>query len=188
MKKLSILLLLSTLLSFAKGQCIDAIITTTNDTIYGSLLDTANGIYTFDSYNYVFALPKDMVKEHIICIRQATKTDIFRMKHLDNLSSSDLLKYTPGFYLRKSTNNFYLGICLLAGGLTANTLGFTYFKDTKAEYPVFAVGSIAAAGGIFFLLRSFYFIDKTGKLLDFERSSIHLTPNQDGDLGIKLKF
>ncbi|MDD2622823.1 MAG: hypothetical protein WC142_07335 [Bacteroidales bacterium] len=188
MKKISILLLLFATLSLAKGQCIDAIITSSNDTIYGKLLDTANAIYTFDSYNYVFALSKDMVKEYILCIRQATKADILRMKQLDNLSGSDLFKHTPGYYLRKSTKNFYVGICLLAGGLTANTLGFTYFKNTKAETPVFAVGSIAAAGGIFFLLRSFYFIDKTGKLLDLERSSIYLVPNQNGDLEFKLKF
>lgn len=190
MKKIGLLIVFIYALVYVNGQCIDALISTSNDTIYGRLLDTSNNVYTFDSYNYVFAINKEMVKTYIPCFRQATKEDLLRMKHIDKLSGNDLLSYTPGYYLRKSTTNFYLGICMLAGGLTTNTLAFTYFQDNnpKAKYPLFAAGSVVTAGGLFFLLRSFYFVDKAGKLMDLERSSIYLEPTLDGHIGLKWKF
>lgn len=190
MKKIGLFIFFVCSFSFAKSQCIDAIITTSNDTIYGRLLDTTNEIYTFDSYNHVFAIHQNAVKEHIRCIRQATTEDLARFKQLDNLSDKDLQKNTPGYYLRKSTSNFYVGSCMLAGGLTINTLAFTYFNENypKSKYPLFALGSAATAGGIFFLLRSFYFIDKAGKLMDLDRSTIYLESNKDGHLSIKWKF
>lgn len=151
MKKIGFLLFFISSLLFVKGQCIDALISTSNDTIYGRLLDTSNNVYTFDSYNYVFAIPKDMVKTYIPCFRQASKEDLVRMKHLDKLSESDLLTYTPGYYLRKSTTNFYVGICLLSGGLAANNLALAYFHNNypKSEWAIFAAGTIASAGGLF---------------------------------------
>lgn len=190
MKTIGILLLFFISSFYVKAQCIDAIITTSNDTIFGRLLDSSNNIYTFDSYNYVFAMQKSMVKQFISCFRQSTKDDFLRFKQLDNLSENDLFKYTSGYYLRKSTTNFYLGICLLTTGLSANTLAFTYFDShyTKAKYPLFAAGSFAVAGGLFFLLRSFYFVDKAGKLMDLEHSTIYLEPTQDGYIGLKWKF
>jgi hypothetical protein len=190
MKKIGLLLVFIYSLVYVNGQCIDVLISTSNDTIYGRLLDTSNNVYTFDSYNYVFAIKKEMVKTYIPCYRQANKEDLLRMKHIDKLSGSDLLSYTPGYYLRKSTTNFYLGICLLSGGIAANNLALTYFHQNyeKSEWIVFAAGTIASAGGLFFLLRSFYFVDKAGKLMDLERSSIYLEPTPDGHIGLKWKF
>jgi hypothetical protein len=76
------------------------------------------------------------------------------------------------------------------GGIAANNLALTYFHNhyQKSEWIVFAAGTIASAGGLFFLLRSFYFVDKAGKLMDLERSSIYLEPTPDGHIGLKWKF
>ena len=91
MKKIGLLLFFIYALTYVNGQCIDLLITTSNDTIYGRLLDTSNNVYTFDSYNYVFAIKKEMVNIYMPCYRQATKEDLLRMKNIDKLSGGDLL-------------------------------------------------------------------------------------------------
>jgi hypothetical protein len=65
---------------------------------------------------------------------------------------------------------------------------FKNSSKTTQKWIIFSGGTVAVAGGIFFLLRSFYLIDKTGKLLDIERSSIYLEPTSDGKIGIIWKF
>ncbi len=174
-----------------KAQCIDAIVTTSGDTIFGMVLSVTDTSYTIDSYNFVISLRNDMVKDYIKCFRQATREDMARMKQLDYLTEKDLLKYTPGYYLRKASRNFYLGLSLdLAGGIAMGVSLASYKDASKStqKWIVFSAGTVAVAGGIFFLLRSFYLIDKTGKLLDMERSSIYLEPTQDGKIGVIWKF
>ena len=174
----------------AQQPCIDAIITTNNDTIKGMLIATTDTSYTIDNFNLVIALHKDMVKEHIPCYREVTRTDLSRMKNLDYLTEMDLYKNTPGFYLRKASRSFYLGLTMeVAGGLA---MGMAFVNDnpnkTTQKWAVFSGGTVIFAGGLFFLLRSFYLVDKAGKLLDLERSAIYLAPTKDGRIELRWSF
>jgi F0F1-type ATP synthase assembly protein I len=192
MKKICFIVALVTSLSWNSfSQCIDALITTKGDTIFGILVSSTDTTYIIDSYNFVISLHSDMIAEHIKCFREAAREDSIRMKQLDYLTEKDLLKYTPGYYLRKASRNFYLGLSLdLVGGIAMGvSLGsFKNASKSTQKWVIFSGGTVAVAGGIFFLLRSFYFIDKTGKLLDLERSSIYLEPTSDGKIGIIWKF
>jgi hypothetical protein len=78
----------------------------------------------------------------------------------------------------------------IAGSIAVGVSLASYKTSSKAtqRWIVFSGGTVAVAGGIFFLLRSFYFIDKSGKLLDLEHSSIYLEPTRDGKIGIIWKF
>ena len=192
MKKIGLIVLifLSLLKASAQQPCIDAIVTTNNDTIKGMLVAITDTSYTIDNYNLVIALHKDMVKEYIQCYRETTRADLARMKNPDYLTEMDLYKNTPGFYLRKASRSFYLGLTMeVAGGLA---MGMAFVNDnpnkTKQKWAVFSGGTVVFAGGLFFLLRSFYLVDKAGKLLDLERSAIYLAPTKDGRIELRWNF
>ena len=192
MKKIYFIVLI--FLSFGKASaqqvCIDAIVTTNNDTIKGMLIAITDTSYTIDNFNLVIAFHKDMVKEHIQCYREATRTDLARMKNPDYLTEMDLYKNTPGFYLRKASRSFYLGLTMEAAGGLA--MGMAFVNDnpnkTTQKWAVFSGGTVVFAGGLFFLLRSFYFVDKAGKILDLERSAIYLAPTKDGRIELRWNF
>jgi hypothetical protein len=172
-------------------QCIDALVTTKGDTIFGMLVSQTDTSYIIDSYNFVVSLHTNMVAEHLKCFREATAVDFVRMRHLDYLTEKDLLQSTPGYFLRKASRNFYLGLSLDLAGSIAIGVSLASYKDhskSTQKWIVFSGGTVAVAGGVFFLLRSFYFIDKSGKLLDLERSSIYFNPTSDGKVGIIWKF
>ena len=191
MKKLFFVTLFAVSFSWEmQAQCLDALITTKGDTIFGMIVSVTDTSYTIDSYNFVASFKKDIIVEHIDCFRQLTQGEITRMKHVDYLSDSDLLKYTSGYYLRKASKNFYLGLSLdLLGGVVMVT-SLHLYTDTEStkKWAFFSAGTTVFAGGIFFLLRSFYFIDKTGKLMDLERSAIYLEPTKNGGFGVSWKF
>jgi hypothetical protein len=173
------------------AQCLDALVTTKGDTIFGMVVSVTDSSYTIDSYNYVASFKNDMITEYIQCIRQLTQGEIARMKHVDYLTESDLLKYTSGYYLRKAYKSFYLGLSLdLLGGIAIGTSLHLYKDDSDLakKWIFFSAGTTVFAGGIFFLLRSFYFIDKTGKLMDLEHSAIYLEATKNGGFGVSLKF
>jgi hypothetical protein len=173
------------------SQCIDALITTKGDTIFGILVSSSDTAYIIDSYNLVIALHSDTVMEHIVCFREATWADLVRMKHLDYLTEKDLLQNTSGYFLRKASRNFYLGLSLDLAGSIAIGISLASYKDhpkAAQKWIVFSGGTVAVAGGIFFLLRSFHFINKAGKLLDLEHSAIYLDPANNGKVGIIWKF
>lgn len=174
----------------AQLPCIDAIILMNGDTVIGILVSKTDTSYTIDNYNMVFAFHKDLVKEHIPCYRQATRTDLARMKNLDYLTEKDLLKNTPGYYLRRASRNFYFGMSLeIVGGITMGlALANNNPDKTTQKWGFFAGGTTVVAGGIFFLLRSFYFVDKAGKILDLERSAIYLEPTKDGKIELRWSF
>jgi hypothetical protein len=173
------------------SQCIDALITTKGDTIFGIFVSSSDTSYIIDSYNFIMDIHHDTVKEHITCFREATWADLSRMKHLDYLTEKDLFQYTHGYYLRQAARNFYLGLSLDLAGSIAIGISLVSYKDhskSTHKWIVFSGGTVAVAGGVFFLLRSFYLIDKAGKLLDLERSSIYLGPANNGKIGIIWKF
>ena len=173
------------------AQCLDALVTTKGDTIFGMVVSVTDSSYTIDSYNYVASFKNDMIAEYIQCIRQLTQVEIARMKHVDYLTESDLLKYTSGYYLRKASKSFYLGLSLdLLGGIVMGTSLHLYKDDADLakKWIFFSAGTTVFAGGVFFLLRSFYFIDKTGKLMDLEHSAIYLEATKNGGFGVSLKF
>ncbi|MDR0603130.1 MAG: hypothetical protein LBG80_02355 [Bacteroidales bacterium] len=172
------------------SQCIDALITTKGDTIFGLLVSSSDTSYIIDSYNLVVALHRDTIIEHITCFREATWADLVRMKHLDYLTEKDLLQNTPGYYLRKASRNFYLGLSLDLAGSIAIGISLASYKDhaKTQKWIIFSGGTIAVAGGVFFLLRSFHFIDKAGKLLDLEHSAIYLNSTSNGKIGIIWTF
>ena len=192
MKKIYLSALIFLFFRSASAQlpCIDAIVTTNGDTIVGMLVSKTDSSYAIDNYNMIFAFHKDLVKEHIPCFRQATRTDLARLKHIDYLTEKDLLKNTPGYYLRRASRNFYLGMTLeVVGGIT---MGVSLANDNPdksiQKWAFFTGGTTIVAGGIFFLLRSFYFVDKAGKLLDLERSAIYLEPTKDGRIELRWSF
>jgi len=174
-----------------RAQCLDALVTTKGDTIFGMVISITDTSYTIDSYNYVASFKNDNIVEYIHCLRQLTQAEIVRMKNVDYLTESDLLKYTPGYYLRKASKSFYLGLSLdLVGGAVMG-ISLSKYKDpseSTKKWVLFSVGTTVATSGVFFLLRSFYFIDKTGKLLDMERSAIYLEPTLNGGFGVSWKF
>jgi hypothetical protein len=174
----------------AQLPCIDAIVMVSGDTVTGILVSKTDSSYVIDNYNMVLAFHKDLVKEHIPCYRLATRTDLTRMKNPDYLTEKDLLKNTPGYYLRKASRNFYLGISLeIVGGVTMGlALANNNPDKTAQKWGFFAGGTTVVAGGIFFLLRSFYFVDKAGKILDLERSAIYLEPTKDGRIELRWSF
>jgi len=192
MKRIYFVVLLILIFGKASAQqpCIDAIVTTNGDTIKGMLIAVSDTSYTIDNYNLVIALHKDMVKEYIQCYRNATREDLARMKNPDYLTEMDLYKNTPGYYLRKSSRNFYIGMTMeLAGGIAMGlALANNTPNKTTQKWAVFSGGTVVFAGGIFFLLRSFYLVDKAGKLLDLERSAIYLAPTKDGRIELRWNF
>ncbi len=193
MKRLGIIIALLALLPCAYSQqYIDAIILNNNtDTLFGKVLNITDSSYTIDRFNYIFSIPKTMITSHIPNYREATRYERIHMKQLDALSDDELATKTSGYYLRKASKNFYWGLSLTTIG--AFTDGFAlankYPERTETQkWIMFSCGSVITAGGLFFLLRSFYFIDKAGKIMDLERSSIYLTPTEDGGMGMKVKF
>jgi hypothetical protein len=192
MKKLCFAIALTISFSWnCYSQCIDALITTKGDTIFGILVSSSDTVYVIDSYNFVVALHRDTVTEHIACFYQATPADLARMKHLDYLTEKDLLQNTPGHCLRNASRNFYLGLSLDLAGSIAIGISLASYKDhaqATQKWIIFSGGTIVVAGGVFFLLRSFYLIDKAGKLLDLERSSIYLESTNNGNIGVIWKF
>ena len=192
MKKIYCIGLLFFFLKSASAQvpCIDMIVTIHGDSITGILVSKTDTLYVIDNYNTILAFHKDLVKEHISCYRAVTRTDLTRMRNVDYLTEKDLLQNTPGYYLRKASRNFYFGMSLeLAGGVA---IGLALANDnpdkTTQKWAVFSGGTVVFAGGIFFLLRSFYLVDKAGKLLDLERSSIYLQPTKDGRIELRWNF
>ena len=174
-----------------KAQCLDMLVTTKGDTILGMVVSITDTSYTIDSYNFVASFKKDSIVEYVHCVRQLTQSEVSRMKNVDYLMENDLLKYTPGYYLRKASRSFYLGLSLDLVGGAAIGISLTKYKDpseSTKKWVLFSAGTTVAAGGVFFLLRSFYFIDKTGKLLDMERSAIYLEPTRNGGFGVSWKF
>ena len=192
MKKIYLSVLIFLFLKSASAQlpCIDAIIMVNGDTVMGILVSKTDTSYVIDNYNMVLAFHKDLVKEHVPCYRQATRTDLARMRNPDYLTEKDLFKNTPGYYLRKASRNFYLGMSLeIAGGITMGlALANNNPDKTAQKWGFFAGGTTVVAGGIFFLLRSFYFVDKAGKILDLERSTIYLEPTKDGRIELRWNF
>ncbi|MBO4581292.1 MAG: hypothetical protein J5701_03290 [Bacteroidales bacterium] len=193
MKRLGIFIALFIVLPWAYSQqYIDAVIlNNSRDTIFGKVLNITDSSYTIDRFNFVFSIPKSMISGHISNYREATRYERIHMKQLDALSDDELSTKTSGYYLRKASKNFYLGLSLTTIG--AFTDGFAlankYPERTETQkWIMFSCGSVITAGGLFFLLRSFYFIDKAGKIMDLERSSIYLTPTEDGGMGVKINF
>ncbi|MDR1791914.1 MAG: hypothetical protein LBR36_00505 [Bacteroidales bacterium] len=175
----------------AKGQnnCLDAIVTQAGDTIFGKMIEITDSSYTLDSYNLVLSLSKDMVKAYLPCCKEVTRLDLMKMQPLDNLSDNDLFHNTAGDYLRRSSKAFYLGLPLTLAGTVTGTLALTLCNQPGQQtlkWITFSCGTVAVAGGMFFLLRSFYLIDKAGKILDLERSAIYLDANST--VGIIWKF
>lgn len=192
MKKIYLSVLLFLFLGKASAQlpCVDAIVTINGDTVVGILVSKTDTSYAIDNYNMILAFHKDLVKEHIPCFRQATRTDLARLKNVDYLTEKDLLKNTPGYYLRRASRSFYLGMSMeVVGGITMGlSLASNNPDKTTQKWAFFAGGTTIVAGGIFFLLRSFYFVDKAGKLLDLERSAIYLEPTKDGRIELRWSF
>ncbi|MDR1182557.1 MAG: hypothetical protein LBL13_11320, partial [Bacteroidales bacterium] len=133
MKKLCFIVVLAISFSWNSfSQCIDALITTKGDTIFGILVSTTDTTYIIDNYNFVLSLHHDMVVEHIKCFREAAWGDSIRMKQLDYLTEKDLLKYTPGYYLRKASRNFYLGLSLdIVGGIAMGISAASFKNSSK---------------------------------------------------------
>lgn len=192
MKRL--IILISMLIATQAAQCqqyIDALILHNNhDTVYGKVIDITDTSYTIDRFNVIFSLPKAMVAEYIHNYREATRYERVHMKQVDALNEDDLSLRTSSYYFRKASKNFYLGLALTTAG--AFTDGFALAnipaRTDRQKWIMFSCGTAVTAGGLFFLLRSFYFIDKAGKIMDLERSSIYLTPSENGGMGLKLKF
>ncbi|MDR0368855.1 MAG: hypothetical protein LBH82_06935 [Bacteroidales bacterium] len=174
----------------AQSPCLDAIVTVQGDTIVGMLVSKTDTSYAIDNYNLILAFHKDLVQEYIPCFKEATRSDLARLKNLDYLTEKDLLINTPGYYLRKASRSFYLGLSMdLVGGITMGiALANSNPNKTTQKWATFAAGTTIFAGGIFFLLRSFYYVDKAGKILDLERSSIYLEPTKDGRIELRWNF
>ncbi|MDR1878394.1 MAG: hypothetical protein LBQ64_02385 [Bacteroidales bacterium] len=191
MRKIFFAFLFIFITATVSAQCLDALVRTNGDTIVGIVTAVTDTSYTIDSYNFVVSFRKEMIKDYIKCYRDITHADILRMRQVDYLTEQDLFKYTPGYYLRKSSRSFYLGLSLeIVGGIA---LGFSVGIDNNSSHSaqkwiLFSGGTLAMAGGVFFLLRSFYFIDKTGKILDMERSALYLESDKDKQLGLIWKF
>jgi len=193
MKKILFVVMFLITVSFhAKAQqCIDALVKIDKDTVWGIITAITDSTYTIDSYNFVFSIHKNSVAQYLPCFRQATKADIARMKPLDALNNKDLFYNTSGYYFRKSARNFYTGIGFTLIGSVAIPVGIAIFNEPQqstAKWVTVSCGAVSTAAGLFFILKSFYFIDKAGKILDLERSSIYLRQNENGDIGLIFQF
>ena len=84
-----------------------------------------------------------------------------------------------GYYLRKSARNFSTGLPIFAIGTTTFVCSLTLCEDKPPiKYVLLASGCAAIGTGVFFLLRSFHFINKTGKILDMEKASLYVAPDR----------
>jgi hypothetical protein len=188
-KVLVIVIWISTGLFASAQQYLDAIVTQNGDTILGKIIEINDSAYTIDSYNMVFTINRSMISGHIPCFKEATRIDLMHMKPIDKLSNKDLYQYTSGFYLRKASTMFYIGLPLTLAGTTAIAVTLSSYQkphQKTVKWAVFSGGVVAVAGGTFFLLKSFYLIDKAGKIMDLERSTLYL--DTGAPIGIIWKF
>ncbi len=185
----AIVILLLSHVSMAQTYIDAVVVNEGKDTIFGKIMEINDSTITIDHFNYIFSIPKDLVVSYQTNVREASRYERIHMEQMDNLSEKDFGYQTSGYYLRKSSKNFYLGMCLSVAGNTSIIIPLvTHDKLTIADQATLACGIAVSAAGLFFLLRSFYFVNKAGKILDLERSSIYLTPTEDGGMGMKVKF
>ena len=184
-----IVILLLSQVSMAQTYIDAVVVNEGKDTIFGKIMEINDSTITIDRFNYIFSIPKDLVVSYQANVREASRYERIHMEQMDNLSEKDFGYQTSGYYLRKSSKNFYLGMCLSVAGNTSIIIPLvTHDKLTIADQATLACGIAVSAAGLFFLLRSVYFVNKAGKILDLERSSIYLTPTEDGGMGVKVKF
>ncbi len=169
-------------------QYIDAVIINNGkDTLFGKIIGISDTNITFDRFNYVFSIPKSMITNCLENYRLATRYEKIHMKQIEDISDEDFEYKTSGYYLRKASRNFYVGLGLTSAGSITIAISL-YNNNNNIPWGWFTCGSAVTASGLFFLLRSFYFIDKAGKIMDLERTSIYITPSKDGGIGFKWKF
>lgn len=184
-----IVILLLSQVSMAQTYIDAVVVNEGKDTIFGKIMEINDSTITIDRFNYIFSIPKDLVVSYQANVREASRYERIHMKQMDNLSEEDFGYQTSGYYLRKSSKNFYVGMCLSVAGNTSILIPLlSHDKLTVGDQITLACGITASAAGLFFLLRSFYFVNKAGKILDLERSSIYLTPTEDGGMGVKINF
>ena len=174
-------------------QYLDAIVLKNQqDTIFGKIINTTDSSLVVDRFNVIFDISKDNIDNYILNFRESTAQERVFMQQIDNLYNEDLGYKTAGYYMRKSARSFYVGLPVFGLGTTALICSLTLFENQymppKAKYTMLVGGAVAMGVGTFFLLRSFYYINKSGKILDLEKASLYLNPSTQGGMGMQLKF
>ncbi len=171
-------------------QYFDAvIIKNQKDTIFGKIVNITDSAVVVDRFNVIFEISKENIENYISNYREMTPHEQALMQQIDNIYNTDLGYKTAGYYLRKSARNFSTGLPIFAIGTTTFVCSLTLCEDKPPiKYVLLASGCAAIGTGVFFLLRSFHFINKTGKILDMEKASLYVAPSTQNDIGVQLKF
>lgn len=198
MKKLFVSLAFSLMIPFAFSQnCIDYILYHV-DSETGSRLDTLvcrimaedDYAYTIDNGFAISTLSKKMVDKVIPCAREMSLYEIYKYKGIDNVTLDYFQQaQTSGNYLRKAAFNMYLATGLAVTGAGGIVLGTTVFKNNRSQNFWIIGGGVVCAASLFFYIVSWNNIYKAGKLMDINsRAALYLSPTQEGNLGLSIKF
>lgn len=199
MKKIVFALLLGLPFLALKAQnCIDAIIieVTDNekiyrDTIHCKILTEDPSHFVIDNGYAISSIAKPLVVETLKCYREMTAFEIYKYSGIDAVTFDDFNKRnSAGYHLRKAAFNAYIATGLALIGGTSLTIGLTVFSSQKNLKNGFIIGGAACtAASLFFIIRGWEQVYKAGKILDLKRNSaLYVTPTQNGDLGLVLKF
>jgi len=183
--------------AFGQINCIDYVIYKIEhheqkmvDTLFCKIIFEDENNLSIDNGISITSMPRTMVLETQICVREMTASEVLRYKGIDQISNDYFLKYqqTAGSYLRKAAYNAYIatGLALLAGGSIA--LGASIYKDSRIGTPLIIGGGIVCAGALFCAVLSWNYVYKTGKLFDIGNVALSIQPATDGNLGLLLKW
>ena len=136
-----IVILLLSQVSMAQTYIDAVVVNEGKDTIFGKIMEINDSTITIDRFNYIFSIPKDLVVSYQANVREASRYERIHMEQMDNLSEKDFGYQTSGYYLRKSSKNFYLGMCLSVAGNTSIIIPLvTHDKLTIADQATLACG------------------------------------------------
>jgi hypothetical protein len=111
---------------------------------------------------------------------------MYRFKGIDFLTQDNFTNNnTSGYYFRKAAANIYISSGLTVAASTFITIG------ALVDKPVgwYITGGICAAGSFLFALIAWNNVYRAGKLMDLnKKSALYLTPTQEGNLGLQIKF
>ena len=199
MKKMTFIWLCLMLIStYSHAQsCIDALILKINhseqettDTLFCKIMSEDANCYTVDNGFAITSIMKTSVVKAIPCMRKMTAYEIYKFKGIDFVTHDYFQNNnTVGNYFRKASFDMYLAAGLGIVGGAGIIVGATVYGNKPAQNYWIAGGGVVAAGSIFFMVLAWNNIYKAGKLLDInEKISLHLSPNQEGNVGLQLRF
>ncbi len=198
MKKIALLIFNVLLIGFLQAQdCIDALIIKVGaaeqagtDTVFCKIMSEDELYYTVDNGLAITSIGKSSVINAIPCFRPMTAYEVYKFKGIDFVTQDYFQNSNSvGSYLRKASFNMYLAVGLGIVSGTGIVLGTTVCKGKPSQNYWIVGGSVFAAGSLLFMIMAWNNVYKAGKLIDInEKMSLFLHPNQEGHLGLQLKF